>query len=39
VRRFVLLQGLGNATVAEDVTDTEVLDAIHAMYRLSAGGK
>ena len=39
VRRFVLLQGLGNAVVAEDVTDAEVLAAIDAMYRLSAGGK
>jgi 3-dehydroquinate synthase len=28
VRRFVLLQGLGNAMVAEDVTDAEVLAAI-----------
>jgi 3-dehydroquinate synthase len=28
VRRFVLLQGLGNAIVAEDVTDAEVLAAI-----------
>jgi 3-dehydroquinate synthase len=28
VRRFVLLQGLGNALVAEDVTDAEVLAAI-----------
>jgi 3-dehydroquinate synthase len=37
VRRFVLLQGLGNAVVAEDVTDAEVLAAIHAIY--SAGGK
>jgi 3-dehydroquinate synthase len=39
VRRFVLLQGLGNAVVAEDVTDAEVLAAIDAMYRLSTGGK
>ena len=28
VRRFVLLQGLGNAVVAEDVTDAEVVAAI-----------
>jgi 3-dehydroquinate synthase len=28
VRRFVLLRGLGNAMVAEDVTDAEVLAAI-----------
>jgi hypothetical protein len=28
VRRFVLLQGLGNAIVADDVTDAEVLAAI-----------
>ena len=34
VRRFVLLQGLGNAIVAEDVTDAEVLAAI-AYLRLS----
>jgi 3-dehydroquinate synthase len=39
VRRFVLLQSLGNAIVAEDVTDAEVLAAIDGMYRLSAGGK
>ena len=39
VRRFVLLQGIGNAVVAEDVTDAEVLAAIDAMYRLSADGK
>jgi 3-dehydroquinate synthase len=39
VRRFVLLQGLGNAVVAEDVTDAEVLAAIDAMCRLSAGAK
>jgi 3-dehydroquinate synthase len=39
VRRFVLLQGLGNAVVAEDVTDAEVLAAIDAMYCLSSGGK
>jgi 3-dehydroquinate synthase len=39
VRRFVLLQGLGNAVVAEDVTDAEVLTAIDAMRCLSAGGK
>jgi 3-dehydroquinate synthase len=38
VRRFVLLQGLGNAVVAEDVTDAEVLAAIDTMRRLSAGG-
>jgi 3-dehydroquinate synthase len=31
VRRFVLLQGLGNAVVAEDVTDTEVLGAIESI--------
>jgi 3-dehydroquinate synthase len=39
VRRFVLLQGIGNAVVAEDVTDAEVLAAIDAMYRLSADGR
>ena len=31
VRRFVLLQGLGNATVAEDVTDAEVLAGIESI--------
>ena len=31
VRRFVLLQGLGNAVVAEDVTDAEVLGAIESI--------
>jgi 3-dehydroquinate synthase len=31
VRRFVLLQGLGNAMVAEDVTDAEVLAAIASL--------
>jgi 3-dehydroquinate synthase len=39
VRRFVLLESLGKAVVAEDVTDAEVLAAIDATYRLSAGGK
>ncbi len=39
VRRFVLLQGLGNAVVAEDVTDAEVVAAIDAIRRLSADGK
>jgi 3-dehydroquinate synthase len=39
VRRFVLLQGIGNAVVAEDVTDAEVLAAIDAMYRQSEDGK
>jgi 3-dehydroquinate synthase len=39
VRRFVLLQGLGNVMVAEDVTDAEVVAAIEAMYCLSAGSK
>ncbi len=31
VRRFVLLQGIGNAVVAEDVTDAEVLAAIESI--------
>jgi 3-dehydroquinate synthase len=37
VRRFVLLQGLGNAVVAEDVTDAEVLEAIASIRQLSSG--
>ena len=39
VRRFVLLQGLGNAMVAEDVSDTEVLAAIASIRRLSESSK
>lgn len=39
VRRFVLLQGLGNAVVAEDVTDAEVVGAIESIRRLSAGSE
>ena len=39
VRRFVLLQGLGDAVVAEDVTDAEVVAAIESIRRLSAGSK
>jgi 3-dehydroquinate synthase len=31
VRRFVLLQGIGDAVVAEDVTDAEVLAAIESI--------
>ena len=31
VRRFVLLQGIGNAVVVEDVTDAEVLAAIESI--------
>ena len=31
VRRFVLLQGIGNAVVAEDVTDAEALAAIESI--------
>jgi 3-dehydroquinate synthase len=31
VRRFVLLQGIGNAVVAEDVNDAEVLAAIESI--------
>ena len=31
VRRFVLLQGIGNAVVVEDVTDAEVLAAIRSI--------
>ena len=39
VRRFVLLQGLGNAVVAEDVTDAEVLAAITSIRRLCESSK
>ena len=39
VRRFVLLQGLGNAVVAEDVTDAEVLAGIAYIRRLSESSK
>jgi 3-dehydroquinate synthase len=39
VRRFVLLQGLGDAVVAEDVTDAEVVTAIESIRQLSAGSK
>jgi 3-dehydroquinate synthase len=39
VRRFVLLQGLGDAVVAEDVTDAEVVAAIESIRHLSAGSK
>ena len=35
VRRYVLLQGLGNAVVAEDVTDAEALEAIASIRQLS----
>jgi 3-dehydroquinate synthase len=31
VRRFVLLAGIGNAVVVEDVTDTELMAAIDAV--------
>jgi len=34
VRRFVLLQGLGNAVVVEDVTDAEVLAAMDSTRQL-----
>jgi 3-dehydroquinate synthase len=39
VRRFVLLQGLGDAVVAEDVSDAEVLAAIASIRRLSESCK
>jgi 3-dehydroquinate synthetase len=39
VRRFVLLQGLGNAVVADDVTDAEILAAIECIRPLSGSGK
>ena len=32
VRRFVLLEGIGNAVVVEDVTDTELAAAIDAVH-------
>jgi 3-dehydroquinate synthase len=35
VRRFVLLRGLGNAVVADDVTDAEVLAGIESIRRIS----
>jgi 3-dehydroquinate synthase len=39
VRRFVLLQGLGNAVTVEDVTDAEVLAGIAYIRRLSESSK
>jgi 3-dehydroquinate synthase len=39
VRRFVLLQGLGNAVVVEDVTDAEVLAGIAYVRRVSESSK
>lgn len=39
VRRFVLLQGLGNAVVTDDVTDAEILAAIECIRPLSGSGK
>ena len=39
VRRFVLLQGLGNAVTVEDVTDTELLAAIAYIRQLSESSK
>ena len=39
VRRFVLLQGLGNAVTVEDVTDAEVLAGIAYIRRLSESRK
>jgi 3-dehydroquinate synthase len=39
VRRFVLLQGLGKAVVAENVTDAEVLAAIAYIRQLSESNK
>jgi 3-dehydroquinate synthase len=39
VRRFVLLQGVGDAVVAEDVTDAEVLAAIAYIRRFSESSK
>jgi 3-dehydroquinate synthase len=39
VRRFVLLQGLGNAIVVEDVNDVEVLAAIESIRQLAESHK
>jgi 3-dehydroquinate synthase len=39
VRRFVLLKGLGDAVVAEDVSDAEVLAAIASIRRLSESSR
>jgi 3-dehydroquinate synthetase len=39
VRRFVLLQGLGNAVVADDVTDAEILAAVESIRGLSGSGR
>jgi 3-dehydroquinate synthase len=39
VRRFVLLEGLGNAVVVEDVTDAEVLAAIESTWQLCESRK
>src|ERR1700722_1054772 len=39
VRRFVLLQGLGNAVTVEDVTDAEVLAGIAYIRQLSESSK
>jgi 3-dehydroquinate synthase len=39
VRRFVLLQGLGNAVVVEDVSDAEVLAAIESTRQLCESRK
>jgi 3-dehydroquinate synthase len=39
VRRFVLLQGLGNAVVVEDVSDAEVLAAIESTRQLCESSK
>lgn len=38
VRRFVLLKGIGQAVVTEDVTDSEVLAAIESILRPRASG-
>jgi 3-dehydroquinate synthase len=39
VRRFVLLQGLGNAVVADDVTDAEILAAVESIRGLIGSGR
>jgi hypothetical protein len=37
VRRFVLLRGLGDAVVVEDVSDAEVLAAIKSIRPVATG--
>jgi 3-dehydroquinate synthase len=39
VRRFVLLKGIGNAVVTEDVTDAEMIEALRSTLPLRRPGK